>query len=88
MKTSYKNPFYNPKNPHGTAAVIETDVEPVEYRGFLLYDNPRWVDAVIDGTIETQCVTIKGAKSLLDFRILEGCLRNQAAFDKLQEESA
>ena len=86
VKHVYTNPFYNPKNCNSSARVITATSAPEMYRGFQLFRTGRWVDAVINGVIETQCVTIAGAKVELDKRIHHRWLHQQVFFDTLTEK--
>lgn len=63
----YKNPFYSPKI-LGSQPEIETDVQPIEYKGYLVYERIRgsiW-DVVKDSVCVTMMAGLNGAKQAID----------------------
>lgn len=67
MKTKYKNPFYSPKI-MDSKPVIETDVKPIEYKGYLIYERIKGgvFDVVKDGICLTMMAGLNGAKRAID----------------------
>jgi hypothetical protein len=63
----YKNPWYDPTHGHDPAVYI-TDVKPVEYRGYKIYQRMKGVcwDVVKDGVCIGQRCGKSGAISLID----------------------
>jgi hypothetical protein len=63
MKTRYKNPWHNPKEPQLGPEYFETNVKPVAHAGALIYRYPGGqCDVVKAGTCIAQRSRIEGAK--------------------------
>lgn len=72
--TTYRNPWFKPGKPEYGPAEYQTDVEPAEYRGFLIYRRNSVVwDVVKDGACVGQYAGPNGARGFVDKRIA-GCL--------------
>ncbi len=66
MSASYRNPFHN-KHYTGSKPVIETDVKPTEYRGFLIFKHSeRHFDVERDGVLTIQMAGPNGARGFCD----------------------
>ena len=65
---TYANAFYQPRTNGSDPAVYATDVAPIEYRGFRIYQRLRKVcfDVVTDGVCVGQYAGLSGAKGLID----------------------
>jgi hypothetical protein len=66
--TTYKNPWHKRFEPMYGPAEYITNVQPEEYKGFLIYeriDEAVW-DVVKDGACVTQRAGINGAKRYID----------------------
>lgn len=67
----YKNPWHKDGRPEYGPIDYVTDVEPKEYRGYLIYNrNPVVWDVVLDGVCVTQLAGPRGARDAID-RILD-----------------
>lgn len=67
---TYKNPWHKPTKPEYGPAMYSTDVKPVEYRGYLIYQRIHghvW-DVVKDGVCITQRAGPNGARRFIDGR--------------------
>lgn len=65
---SYANPWHDPSASKYGPAEYETDVTPMEYRGYLIYERipgQCW-DVVLDGVCMTQRAGLRGAKQYVD----------------------
>lgn len=63
----YTNPFYSPKI-LGSQPEIQTDVQPIEHKGYLIYERIKgsvW-DIVKDGICVTMMAGLNGAKRAID----------------------
>jgi len=70
--TAYKNPFHSEKY-QGSTAIIETDVKPAQYKGYLIYHRIKTntpggnvFDIVNDGVCVGMRAGINGAKTRID----------------------
>lgn len=71
MTTTYRNPWHHPRQPMYGPANYETDVKPVEYRGFLIFQRIEghvW-DVVKDGVCQSQLAGPNGARRYIDARL-------------------
>jgi hypothetical protein len=67
MKARYKNPWHKPLKPMYGPEFYETEVDPIEYRGYLIYERlPAVFDIVRDGVCLSQYAGLNGAKGFID----------------------
>lgn len=64
---SYNNRFYDPMQ-HGSKEIIITDIKPIEYNGFYIFERIKneWHDIVKGNEIISQRVTIRSCKKYID----------------------
>lgn len=69
--TTYRNPWHNPAHPNQGPRVYETDAQPIEYGGYLIYQRIPGVvwDVVRDGVCVTQRAGLSGAKSFIEEQV-------------------
>jgi hypothetical protein len=70
MRTSYKNPWHNPRTGQYGPPVYETNVKPVHYKGYQIYqriEGAVW-DVVKDGVCVTQMAGPRSARRYVDDR--------------------
>lgn len=66
-KVSYGNPWHKPGRPEYGPEFYQTDANPSEYRGYLIYHRTMSVwDVVDNGVCVTQRAGINGARSAID----------------------
>jgi len=71
MSSEYKNPWHKPGKPEYGPVMYSTEVKPVEYRGYLIYERISgsvW-DVVKDGVCVTQMAGPRGARQAIDERL-------------------
>lgn len=68
MSATYLNPWHNPSNPIYGPAFYKTDVRPVRYKGYLIYQRIAGVvwDVVKDDRCLTQRAGPNGAREYVD----------------------
>ena len=67
MMTTYSNPLHKPDHPEFGPAQFETDAQPQEYRGHLIYHRTGLVwDVVKEGVCILQTAGPNGAKRAID----------------------
>lgn len=67
----YRNKFYSPKY-QDSKPVIETNAEPVKYKGYLIYERIKGIcfDVVKNGVCVSMYAGLNGAKHAIDNKIL------------------
>ena len=67
MTTTYKNPWWKPREKGYGPEFYTTEATPTKYRGFEIYHRQSEVwDIVKDGSAVSQCAGFNGAKREID----------------------
>lgn len=91
MTTTYRSAFHDPEGRLSSGpATFTTDADPIEYRGFMLYERIPWsakakygeIDAVIGGLVVMMTATVQGAKERINDLIAGGEERARAKMVK------
>ena len=65
--TRYQNPWYDPDKSWYGPVCYSTSVQPIPYKGFLIYERlPSVFDVVLDDVCVIQRAGLKGAKHYID----------------------
>lgn len=69
MRTTYKNPWYDPKNPYSKPE-FESESEPVSCNGCFIYRREEFGEPIFDVVLDGMCVAqrygLNGAKKAVE----------------------